>query len=72
MRAYTRQRGTLTCHRETDQIARSGTVMDHRAAKIVSHLFNQASPAINVATVTSLLFVSRARWRWSAHCKRST
>ena len=31
--------------------------LDHRAAQIVSHLFNQASPALNVATVTSLLFV---------------
>jgi membrane protein len=31
--------------------------LDHRAATIVSHLFNQASPALNFATITSLLFV---------------
>src|SRR4029077_5375616 len=30
--------------------------LDHRAAGIVSHLFNQASPAFNFATVTALLF----------------
>jgi membrane protein len=31
--------------------------LDHRATTIVSHLFTQASPAVNVATVTSLVFV---------------
>src|SRR6516165_12710139 len=31
--------------------------LDHRAAGIVSHLFNHASPTVSVATVTSLLFV---------------
>src|SRR3954469_24485515 len=30
--------------------------LDHRAAIIVTHLFEQASPAINAATVTGMLF----------------
>jgi membrane protein len=30
--------------------------LDHRAARIVSHLFNQASPAFSFATVTAVLF----------------
>jgi membrane protein len=31
--------------------------LDHQAANIVTHLFNNASPAINLATVTSALIV---------------
>jgi membrane protein len=31
--------------------------LDHQAATIVTHLFNQSSPAVSAATVTSLIFV---------------
>jgi membrane protein len=31
--------------------------LDHQAAKIVTHLFNNASPTVSAATVTSLVFV---------------
>jgi membrane protein len=31
--------------------------LDHRAADIVAHLFNHATPTVSVATATSLLFV---------------
>src|SRR3954449_10842916 len=30
--------------------------LDHRAATIVSHLFTQASPALNTATITGMVF----------------
>jgi membrane protein len=32
--------------------------LDHRAAEIVSHLFNKSSPTFSAATITSLVFVA--------------